>query len=175
MAVPDETAPSENFQKQYSRQQMTSKPLPPTDGRQSETALRVQRGVMRFLHEQHNYCCFAEVSLANGRRCDVLGIGPKGTIWIIEIKSSIQDYRVDQKWPEYKDFCDLFSFAKPAELDADIFPASEGLIVADRHGAQILRPAQLLNLPAARRRALTLRLARLGATRMHDIMDPGPG
>lgn len=153
---------------------MTTPPSIPIDGRQSQTALKVQRGVMRFLHQQHNYCCFAEVSLANGRRCDILGIGPKGDIWIVEIKSSLEDYRIDNKWPDYKDFCDQFSFAKPPELDADIFPVCEGLIVADGHGAQILRPAQSLILPPARRKALILRLARLGAARMHDIMDPGP-
>ncbi len=153
---------------------MTPQPSPPIDARQSPTALKVQRGVMRFLHQQHNYCCFAEVSLPNSRRCDILGVGPKGEIWIVEIKSSLEDYRIDNKWPEYKEFCDLFSFAKPPELDAEIFPVAEGLIVADGHGAQVLRPAQKLKLAPARRKALTLRLARLGATRMHDIMDPGP-
>lgn len=149
--------------------------LPPiVDGRQSETALRVQRGVMRFLRSQHDVCCFAEVGLVNGRRADILGVGPKGQIWIIEIKSSIEDFRVDNKWPEYKDFCDQFFFAKPPELAAEIFPVSEGLIVADGHGADILRNADDDPLPAARRKAMMLRLARMGADRIHALMDPGP-
>ena len=147
---------------------------PLVDLRQSPTALRVQRGVMRLLREAHDFCCLAEVPLANGRRADVLGLGPRGEIWIVEIKSSLVDYQVDRKWPHYRDFCDRFFFAKPPELDPDIFPASEGLIVADAHDAAILRMAADAPLPAARRKALTLRLARLGADRVHTLMDPGP-
>ena len=150
--------------------------LPPiVDLRQSPTALRVQRGVMRLLRGQFDFACFAEVPLANGRRADVLGVGPKGEIWIVEIKSSLIDFRVDAKWPDYKDYCDRFFFAKPAELDAEIFPASEGLIAADGHDAAVLRGAPESPLPPARRKAMLLKLARLGADRIHTLMDPSPG
>jgi hypothetical protein len=150
--------------------------LPPiVDLRQSPTALRVQRGVMRFLRAAHDFCCYAEVPLANGRRADVLGVGPKGEIWIVEIKSSLIDFQVDQKWPNYKDFCDRFFFAKPPELDPDIFPASEGLMVGDGHDAAILRMAGEEPLPGARRKAVMLKLARLGADRIHTLMDPDGG
>jgi len=145
------------------------------DLRQSPTALRVQRGVMRLLRGQYDFACFTEVPLANGRRADVLAVGPKGEIWIVEIKSSLIDFRVDAKWPNYKEFCDRFFFAKPPELDPDIFPSSEGLIAADAHDAAILRPADEFPLPAARRKALMLKLARLGADRVHTLMDPSPG
>lgn len=149
--------------------------LPPIiDGRQSETALRVQRGTMRLMRERFDFCCYAEVSLASGRRADVLGVGPKGEIWIIEIKSSLQDYQVDKKWPEYHEFCDRFFFAKPPELDGDIFPEDQGLIVADGHGAEIIRNADEDKLSAARRKAMMLRIARMGADRIHQLMDPGP-
>jgi len=152
---------------------MSETPLPQiVDLRQSPTALKVQRGVMRFLRATYDFCCFAEVPLANGRRADVLGIGPKGEIWIVEIKSSLIDYRVDAKWPNYKDYCDRFFFAKPPELDGGIFPADEGLIVADGHGAEILRQAVDTGLPPARRRAMLLKLVRLGADRVHQLMDP---
>jgi hypothetical protein len=150
--------------------------LPPiVDLRQSPTALRVQKGVMRLLRATHDFCCFAEVPLANGRRADILGVGPKGEIWIVEIKSSLIDYRVDAKWPNYKDFCDRFYFAKPPELDADIFPITEGLIAADGHGAEILRPAEEHPLSPARRKAMLLKLVRLGADRVHFLMDPNTG
>lgn len=142
------------------------------DGRQSPTALRVQRGVMRLLRARYDFTCLAEVPLANGRRADVIGIGPKSQIWIVEIKSSLEDFRVDSKWPFYKDFCDRFFFAKPPELDPDIFPQGEGLIVADGHGAEMLREAADDPLPAARSKAMILRLARLGADRVHTLMDP---
>lgn len=151
-----------------------AEPLPQiVDLRQSPTARRVQRGVMRLLRGAYDFCCFAEVPLANGRRADVLGLGPRGEIWIVEIKSSLVDFQVDRKWPHYRDFCDRFFFAKPPELDPGIFPQSEGLLVADAHDAAILRMAEDDPLPAARRKALTLKLARLGADRVHTLMDPG--
>lgn len=147
--------------------------LPPiVDLRQSPTALRVQRGVMRLLRGQHDFCCYAEVPLSSGRRADVLGIGPKGEIWIVEIKSSLVDFQVDRKWPDYKEFCDRFFFAKPPELDPDIFPAAEGLIVADGHDAAMLRMADHHPMAGARRKAMLLKLARLGADRVHTLMDP---
>ena len=96
-------------------------------------------------------------------------------IWIVEIKSSLIDFQVDQKWPHYKDFCDRFFFAKPPELDPDIFPASEGLMVGDGHDAAILRMAGEEPLPGARRKAVMLKLARLGADRIHTLMDPEGG
>lgn len=148
---------------------------PIVDLRQSPTALKVQRGVMRMLRAQHDFCCFTEVPLRNGRRADVLGVGPHGEIWIIEIKSSLVDFQVDRKWPHYKEFCDRFFFAKPPELDPGIFPESEGLISADGHDAAILRMAGEEPLPGARRKTLMLKLARLGADRVHTLMDPTTG
>lgn len=147
---------------------------PIVDGRQSATALRVQRGVMRLLRETYDMACYAEVTLKSGRRADVLGVGPSGEIWIVEIKSSLVDFQVDRKWPEYRDFSDKFFFAKPPELDPDIFPATEGLIVADGHDGAMLRDSPLTPLAPGRRKALMLKLARLGADRLHVLMDPGP-
>lgn len=144
------------------------------DLRQSATALRVQRGVMRLLRETYDMACYAEVTLRSGRRADVLGVGPKGEIWIVEIKSSLIDFQVDKKWHEYREFSDKFFFAKPPELDGDIFPQSEGLIVADGHDGAILRDSPDTPMAPARRKALMLKLARLGADRIHVLMDPGP-
>ena len=149
--------------------------LPPiVDLRQSATALRVQRGVMRLLRETYDMACYAEVTLRSGRRADVLAIGPKGDIWIVEIKSSLIDFQFDRKWPEYRDYSDKFFFAKPPELDTGIFPDSEGLIVADGHDGHIIRDSPHTPLAPARRKALMLKLARLGADRIHVLMDPGP-
>jgi len=153
---------------------MTGELPPIVDLRQSATALRVQRGVMRFLREVHDMCCYAEVPLRNGRRADIVAVGAKGEIWIVEIKSSLVDFQVDRKWPEYREFSDKFFFAKPPELDPDIFPESEGLIVADGHDGAMLRDSPDTPLPGARRKALMLKLARLGADRIHTLMDPGP-
>ena len=129
---------------------------------------------MRLLREQYDMACYAEVTLRSGRRADILAVGAKGEIWIVEIKSSLIDFQVDKKWHEYREFSDRFFFAKPPELDAAIFPETEGLIVADGHDGAILRPSPNSPLAPARRKALMLKLARLGADRIHALMDPGP-
>ena len=105
------------------------------DLRQSPTALRVQRGVMRFLRNAHDFCCYAEVPLANGRRADVLALSSNGVLTIVEIKSCVADFRADRKWPDYRDFCDRFYFAAPDTMPVEILPEDCGLIVADSFGA----------------------------------------
>jgi hypothetical protein len=148
--------------------------VPPLDRRQSETALAIARGTARLLRSL-GFSCISELPLPSGRRADLVALNEKGEIWIVEIKSSLIDFRVDAKWPNYKDYCDRFFFAKPPELDAEIFPAEEGLIVADGHGAEILRQAEEFRLAPARRKALLLKLVRLGADRVHGLMDPDKG
>ncbi len=113
-----------------------------------------------------------EFTLATGRRADVIALGDSGTIWIIEIKSSLEDFRVDQKWPEYGDFCDRFFFAIPQTLDPEIIPFEAGLIVADNWGAEILRQSGETMLHASRRKALTLAFARASSQRLHSLYDP---
>jgi hypothetical protein len=146
-------------------------PLLRPDGRQSETALMVQRGVARLLRTT-NFAVLPEFTLASGRRADLIGIAGSGEIWIVEIKSSIEDFRSDAKWPEYQDYCDRLFFAIPASLDPGIMPAEAGLIVADRWGADILRQAAQVNLHTSRRRAVTLSFARAAALRLHGLYDP---
>lgn len=145
-----------------------------TDGRQSERALAIRRGVARHFGGLDATCLF-EATLANGRRSDVIAIFPDGKIEIVEVKSSVADFNADQKWPEYRDFCDAFWFATAPDVPSDIFPEDEGLIIADPYGAHIMRPARREALHASRRKALTLRLARLAAGRLHRLEDPAIG
>jgi hypothetical protein len=141
------------------------------DGRQSETALGVQRGVGRLLRA-HGFAMLTEFTLASSRRADIIGIKPDGLIWIIEIKSSLEDFRVDQKWPEYREYCDRYFFAIPHTMDHRIIPDEAGLIVADSYGAEILRDTGEHPLHASRRKALTLSFARAAAQRLHSLWDP---
>ncbi len=143
------------------------------DGRQSPKALMIQRGVGRLLRNTR-FAILPEFTLATGRRVDVIGINEAGEIWIIEIKSSADDFRSDLKWQDYQGFCDKFYFAISEDLDPRIMPLDTGLIIADRWGAEILRDATTLNLHAARRRALTLAFARAAALRLHGLYDPEP-
>jgi hypothetical protein len=141
------------------------------DGRQSETALGIQRGLARLLRA-HNFAHLTEFTLASGRRADIMAVGPEGLIWIIEIKSSIEDFRADNKWPEYREYCDRFSFAIPTHLEPDIMPDEAGLIVADPWGAEIMRHVDDHPLHASRRRALLLSFARNAALRLSSLTAP---
>jgi hypothetical protein len=144
---------------------------PPVDGRQSEKASAIQRGTCRLLREM-GFAVLPEFTLASGRRADIAALKPDGTIWIAEIKSSPEDFYVDQKWPEYRDYCDAFYFAISPEMDASIMPQEAGLILADAFGAEIVRPADPHSLSAARRKAVTVSFARAAALRLHGLWDP---
>jgi hypothetical protein len=129
------------------------------------------RGVCRAL-AQRGFATLAEVSLANGRRADVLALGRDGELVIIEIKSSVADFRSDRKWPEYRDFCDRLYFAVPEGFPLELIPPECGLIMADPFGAAFLREAPSAPLAAARRRAMLLRFASLAAGRLRRLLDP---
>ena len=143
----------------------------PVDGRQSQTALKVARGTARLLHA-HGFCVVSELPLASGRRADLAALGADGEIWIVEIKSSLEDFRADGKWPEYREYCDRLFFAIPQEMDQEIMPSDAGLIVADNWGADILREPAELPIHASRRKAVTLAFARAAALRLHGLYDP---
>nr|WP_319385238.1 MmcB family DNA repair protein [uncultured Roseibium sp.] len=144
---------------------------PLVDGRQSETALKVWRGTARLMR-QLDFSCLAEVTLASARRADLLAIGPKHELWIVEVKSSIADLRADSKWPDYRQHCDRLFFATHPDVPLDIFPEDTGLIVSDGFGAEILRDAPEHKLAAATRKSVTHRFARHAANRLHDLSDP---
>ncbi len=143
------------------------------DGRQSPVAASVQRGVCRLLRDS-GFAMLTEFTLASGRRADVIAVNPAGSIWIVEIKSSFEDFRVDLKWPEYHDYCDQLFFALPPELDSAIIPLNAGLIVADKWGAEVLRHPGTVPLHPSRRKAVTLAFARTAAMRLHGLYDPLP-
>ena len=143
----------------------------PEDGRQSETALMIQRGVGRLLRTL-GYSYIPEMSLASGRRADMVAVGQKGDIWIIEIKSSLEDYRADGKWPEYRQHCDRLYFATHPGVDQAIFPEVAGLILSDGYGAEIIRETPEEKLSGATRKAVMLRFAHAAAGRLHELADP---
>jgi hypothetical protein len=146
----------------------------PMDGRQSEAALTIARGTTRLLHSL-GLCVVSELPLPSGRRADLVALGTDGTLWIVEIKSSIADLRADQKWMDYRLHCDRLFFATSAEVPCDIFPKDTGLIVADAFGAAIVCEAPEHRLHAATRRSMTLSFARAAALRLAALADPdGP-
>lgn len=130
-----------------------------------ETTLAVTRGAGRLVRDM-GYAPLLEVGLPNGRRADVMGLGPKGEIIIVEVKSGLADYRVDQKWHEYGPYCDVFYFAVAPEFPQGILPEEPGLIVADSFGGAVVREAGARPLAPARRKALTIGFGRLAALRV---------
>ncbi|HXW30898.1 MAG TPA: MmcB family DNA repair protein [Xanthobacteraceae bacterium] len=131
----------------------------------------VARGTTRLLHAL-GCTTLSELRLPSGRRADIVALGRAGELWIVEIKSSVEDFRADHKWAEYRAHCDRLFFATAAEVPVAIFPATAGLIVADRFGGQLVREAPGHRLPAATRRAMTLRFARAAAYRLQALLDP---
>ncbi len=132
------------------------------------------RGVCRAL-AQHGWATLTEVTLANGRRVDVMALQGSGEIIVVEVKSSIEDFRSDRKWGEYRDYCDALYFAVPDSFPTELIPTECGLIMADHFAAEIIRPAPIIRLNPARRKAMTLRFAQLAALKLQRLVDPGLG
>lgn len=142
-------------------------PEPSSLDTRPDVTLRVTRGTARLL--THMGCAvLAEMRLSNGRRADLVGICPKGTLTLIEVKSCQADFDADSKWPEYLDWCDRFFFAVSEDFPQHLLPPEEGLIIADGFGGAIIREAQERKLSGARRKAVTLRFARQAANSTLD-------
>ena len=130
------------------------------------------RGVARHF-EALGFASLLEFVPTRGLRVDVAALGPKGEIWVVECKSSRADFMGDMKWQGYLDWCDRYFWAVDADFPQDLLPPETGMILADSFDAQILREAPLMRLAPARRKALTLRLARTAAQRLQRLSDPG--
>lgn len=138
----------------------------------SGVAAGLARGVCRHFASA-GYGCLLETPLRSGRRADVMALGPKGDVVIVEIKSGPQDFRTDRKWRDYAEFCDRFYFAVGSDFPQPLIPQGVGLILADRYGAATIRDGPVHALAGARRKAVTLRFARLSALRLQATADPG--
>jgi hypothetical protein len=148
-----------------------SQAILPNDGRQSDMALCICRGTRRLLRNLR-FSTLTELALASGRRADIVALASDATLIIVEIKSSIADFRCDTKWPDYRAHCDRLYFAIPDGMPAAIMPEDAGLIVADAFGAAILREAPEHRLAPATRRAMLIRFAHAAAHRLHGLSDP---
>lgn len=133
---------------------------------------RLQRGVSRALSGL-GFATIEEFVPDTGLRVDVIGLSPKGEIWIIECKSSLADFRSDGKWQGYLPWCDRFFWAVDTDFPREVLPEETGLILADAYGAEVVRDAPHAPVAAARRKALTLKFARHAALRLQGLRDPG--
>jgi len=146
----------------------------PLSGGELLTAALLARGVCRAL-EQLGYASLLEFPLANGRRADILALGRGGDLVIVEVKSSVADFRTDHKWDQYRDFADRFYFAVPKNFPPALIPEECGLIVADAFAAALIRDGTQSALAPSRRRAITLRFALAAGARLRRHLDPQSG
>ena len=131
----------------------------------------ISRGLTRSF-AAHGLVTLPEFTLRSGRRADLVCLDAKSRITIVEIKSSVEDFRTDQKWPDYLDYCDYFYFAVPESFPQELIPEDQGLMVADGYGATVIRESTELTLNAARRRAVVLQFAQAAAQRLQLLTDP---
>ena len=133
-------------------------------------AALIARGACRAL-EEWGYACLREFPLANARRADILALGKKGEVVIVEVKSSLTDFRADNKWSHYRDFSDRLYFAVASGFPTTLIPEDCGVMVADAFGAALLRDAAATPLSAPRRHALAVRFGRIAARRLQRCLD----
>lgn len=129
------------------------------------------RGVARHLIG-HDFVSVLELVPAPGLRVDVMALGPRGEIWIVECKSSRIDYVSDRKWQGYLQWCDRFFWAVDGDFPADLLPDETGLILADSYDAEIVRMAPVQPMAGARRKAMLVKFARHAALRLQGLRDP---
>jgi hypothetical protein len=129
------------------------------------------RGVSRHLVSL-GFSCVEEFTPERGKRVDVIAVGKKGEIWVIECKSSRADFQSDSKWDGYLEWCDRFFWAVDSDFPTELLPDDTGLIIADSYDAEVIRMAPEDKLSPARRKALTLNFARHAARRLHAMRDP---
>ena len=84
---------------------------------------------------------------------------------------ALADLRGDTKWPDYLEFCEHFYFAVPPDFPDEHVPPGTGLIVADKYGGAIVRPAIPAPVHASRRKAVTLRFAKVAADRLAALLE----
>ena len=136
-----------------------------------DTTSAVTRGARRYL-AQSGYATVMELSLKGGRRADIMAIDAKGAVTIVEVKSSIEDFRTDGKWFDYGPYCDHFYFAVSPAFPAELIPDHCGLIIADAYEAVIEREPEPTPLNAARRKAVLLRFVQAAAGKLWRLEDP---
>jgi len=136
-----------------------------------DTTIAVTRGTRRHL-AMSGHATVTELSLKGGRRADIMAIDAKGIVTIVEVKSSIEDFRTDEKWFDYGPYCDQFYFAVSADFPTELIPDHCGLMIADAYEAVVEREPEATPLSGARRKAVLLRFAQAVAGKLWRLEDP---
>lgn len=148
--------------------------MPHDDLQNFQPGQLLARGAARLL-TSYGFVSVEELIPSRGLRVDLMGLGPKGEVWIIECKSSRADYQSDHKWQGYLDWCDRFFWAVDARFPTDLLPDETGLIIGDAYGAEIIRMGPEDKLPAPRRKSMVQKVAVTAARRLQVLRDPEAG
>lgn len=132
---------------------------------------RLARGVARGLRSL-DFVSVEEFTPQPGLRVDLMALGPKGELWVIECKSSRADYLADRKWQNYLEWADRFFWAVGPDFPLDLLPDDTGLILADAYGGEVVRMAPEHPLAPARRKKITNLFARHAARQLQALRDP---
>ncbi len=130
------------------------------------------RGVCRHLLS-YDFVSVEELVPTSGLRVDVMALGPKSEVWIIECKSSRVDFTSDCKWQGYLEWCDRYFWAVDEDFPSELLPAETGLIIADQYDAELVRMPEEHKLAPARRKVMVQKFARTAALRLQALRDPG--
>lgn len=158
----------------YCSRNVHFKSVQPTTDHSLKPGQLLARGICRLL-SSHGFVALEEFVPHRGLRADVVGLGPKNEIWIVECKSSRADYQSDAKWQGYLEWCDRYFWGVGPEFPTELLPEDTGLIVADGYGGEILRMGPSVPVASARRKALVQGFAKTAARRLHALRDPGFG
>jgi hypothetical protein len=136
-----------------------------------DATIAIRRGAARLLRRM-GHAVVSEMVFASGRRADLVAVTPVGHILVVEVKSCLDDFRADRKWPDYRDYCDMLVFAVDPAFPCERLPPEAGLICADAYGGEWMRDGATHPLTAARRKAVIVQFARLAALRLQALDDP---
>lgn len=162
LSHPDETTEANGFCEPPSSFSHAGRPA---------VTVEVARGTARHLRAL-GFGIVTELILPCGRRADLAALGPKGEFWIVEVKSCVEDFRADRKWPDYRLRCDRLLFAVGPSFPIDLIPEDAGLLIADAYGASLVREGLHHPLAGAARKGMLIRFGQAAALRLHALHDP---
>ncbi|MBQ0139531.1 MAG: MmcB family DNA repair protein [Kurthia sp.] len=98
--------------------------------REIERFRLLQSLAMKWLYRK-GYVVASEVELPNNSTADVAGV-KDGHVVIVDVKINSNDYKCDEKWPEYLPYCDEFYFLFDFFIET---PPPTGILRVNEHDA----------------------------------------
>lgn len=141
------------------RRRKATTPAKPAGVRKRTADLLTQMVVMHWV--KRGAACFVQqgVNSWGKLRADVVAMWLNGAVTITEVKSCRADFTTDNKWPQYREYCDKLYFAFPSDLGLEV-PKGIGVLVPDGRGhLKAIQNASEQRMVGKTRKALIVRLA----------------